>query len=251
MSQNIKQCAYFIFPIILIAALSSCDKDEFANNSEISFATVYAEEGKPLLLIPDGGGSTMYITKTAINKKELTHQRRVIATYTLLKNVTPQNLADHSYWNIRLDHITDLTCKPPVYKSKIEDPDQLGTGFLRFKYPQYTGRYLNFTYEHAGGSHDINLWYDDTNHPASNTLILSLCINSLSTATEIKAQSYVSFDVYSLVSEISEGRFALGYHVNDCHPAKLVLRYYESLGVQKELQYTIIHSAHGIGLKPD
>ena len=197
----------------------------------------------------DGGSSTMYITKTSVDKKELIHERRVVATYSLLKNVTPQRLADHTLWNIRLDHIADLSCKPPLLKSQTEDPDQLGTGVLTLKKIELTTQYLNVEYEYAGSDPDINLWFDDTNHPTSNIWIASLCINT--SATESTTKGYVSFDVGKLFRETSESRYALnpgpwGY---DHLPKQLILRYYESAGKQKELHYTIEYDVHGMGLR--
>ena len=230
----------------------SCNKDEFESNRDTltSFATIYAEEGmpytfvKPYTLTPDGGMSTMYITKTLVNKKELTHQRRVIATYTLLKNVTPQNLADHSLWNIRLNQIMDLTCKPPILKSQTADPDQLGKGMLCINNIQFTGQYLNIEYEHASSNPDVNLWFDDTNHPASETWITSLCINA--STSEDKIKGFVSFEMAKLFNETVESLVAL--NVDDCMPSKLILRYYESTDKQKELHYTINYDVHGVYL---
>jgi len=252
-----KQCTWSILFVIAIAVLSSCNKDEFGGNgaTNTAFATIYTEKDhpssfvKPYSLIPDGGIATFYITKSAVNKRELTNQRRVIATYTLLKNVTPQNLADHSLWNIRLDKIMDLTCKPPVLKSKTENPDQLGTGIVRINTIRFTGQYLNIEYEHACGSPDINLWFDDTNHPASKTWTVSLCINTPATSTEFKTKDYVSFDVLALLQETIEYFFSI--KDDNCRPDKLILRYYESANVQKELRYTISYWEHGPYLSPE
>jgi len=254
-SSNEKQRIWSILFVIAITALPSCNKDEFESNRDTltSFATIYTREEppssfiKPYSLVPDGGGATMYITKTSVNKKELTHQQRVIATYTLLKDVTPQNLADHSLWNVRLDNIMKLTCKLPVLKSQTEDPDQLGTDVLSIKNIQFTGQYLNIEYEHVGDNPDINLWFDDTNHPASNTWITSLCINS--SVTDAKITDYVSFDVGALVRETIESLYA--QNADDPRPTKLILRYYESADKQKEIRYTIVYDTHWIGLVPE
>jgi hypothetical protein len=245
-----RQCIRFILFVIIFSALSSCSKDEIGRGETMtSFATVYTEGGqpssfvKPYTLVPDGGGSMMYITKTSINKKELTHQQRVIATYTFLKNVTPQNLADLSLWNIRLDQIMDLTCKLPVLKSQSGDPDLLGTGGLRINNIQFTVRYLNIEYEHSGGTPSINLWFDDSNHPASATWITSLCIDTPPTATEARIKGYISFDVLTLFEETRDYLRMM--------PDKLILRYNESVNEQKELRYTIRYDTHWMGLIPE
>lgn len=240
---------WFILSVIAITALSSCQKDEFESNRDTvtSFATIHAEKGKPYSLIPDNHSATMYITKTSIPENELIHQRHVIATYTLLKDVTPKNLMDHSFWNVRLDQIMDVTCKPPVLKSQIEDADNLGTGVLNIRYFQFTGQYFNLEYEHAGGNHDINLWFDDTGHPASNTWIISLCINS--PATEPKIKGYVSFDISNLYRETRESLYLLNPDARD--PFKLILRYYESADRQKELHYEIRYYEYGFVFIPE
>ena len=244
-----KQGIWSILFIIATIGLSSCNKDEFESGKDTvtSFATVYIQGEQPdsFILVPDGGGATMYITKTSVNKKELTLQQRVVATYTLLKNITPQNLADHSLWNVRLDNIMDLTCKSPVLKSQIENSDELGTGVLSIKNIHFTGRYLNIEYEHVGKNHDINLWFDDTNYPASNTWIASLCLNSSATEAN-KIKEYVSFDLGTLVRETIENRYAP--NADDPRSTKLILCYYESAGKQVETHYTIYYSTHWIGL---
>ena len=243
-----KQHKWFILFVITITTLSSCNKDGFENDggTMTSFATIYAENGKSYSLVPDSHSSTMYITKISVPENELINQRRVIATYTLLKDVTPKNLMDHSFWNVRLDQIMDVTCKPPVLKSQTKNPDELGTGVLCVKNIHFTARYLNVEYEHAGSNHDINLWFDDTNHPDSDTWITSLCINNLTTTTIANTNDYVSFDVYNLFNETRESRYASG--LTDRNPNKLIFRYYESSGKQIELIYIIRYDAHGIYL---
>ena len=232
-----------VIMIISVVLCVSCNKGEYESDKDTltSFATINVEDGKSYL-IPDGGGSTMYITKTSVNKKELTHQRRVIATYTLLKDVTPQNLADHTYWNVRLNQIEDLTCKPPVLKSQIENPDQLGTGVLSINNVRFTANYLNIEYEHADGNPDINLWFDDDNHPNSNTWITSLCIHKTG-ASDAKIKGYVSFELGKLFRETIERLYEL--NANEPAPSKLILRYYESDGKQKELNFTIRYYEYG------
>ena len=238
----------------LIVILSACDKDEFSgNNATVTdFVTIYAQNGHPSSLVPDRGGATLYITKSAVNKRELTHQRRVIATYTLLKNVTPKDLCDHDFWNVRLDKIMDLTCKHPVLKSQTEDPDQLGKGVLHLKNFKFTGQYLNVEYEHADVTPDINLWFDDTSHPASKTWTFSICINSPANTAQSKTRKYVSFDVLALFIETRDYFYALkDDHWGPWGPDKLILRYYESAETIKELRYSLFYSEMGISLQPE
>lgn len=241
MTTKKKTCKWFILFVALMTPLSSCDKDKLGVGAiETDFATIYAKKGEPLTLIPDRGQSIMYITKTVVNKKELTHQRRVIATYTLLKDVTPKNLADLSYWNIRLDQISDLECKLPVLKSHVEDPNQLGKGILRIKSIDMARHFLNIIlYEHAGDAPNINLWFDDSNHPASDTWIFVLSSDAATTTQGVIVTKYISFDLQNLFRDLQ----AL--------PTKLILRYFESTDTQKELRYTIHHDLFGICLIPE
>ena len=251
MSTRGKKHVWSIMFFIAIIALSSCNNDELESDRHTmtSFATIYAEKGQKYSLIPDNPSGTMYITKTSVPKNELIHQRHVIATYTLLKDVTPQNLMDHSYWNIRLDRIMDVTCKLPLLKSQIEDPDKLGTGVLHIKSIEFTGQYINIVYEHDGNSPDINLWFDDSNYPASYTWIISICINSSS--MEPKIIDYVSFDIAKLYRETAESLYTL-YTQNpeSRERLKLILRYYESAGKQKESRYYIQIYEYGFSLIP-
>ena len=251
MNTKEKQGIWSILLAMAIVILVSCSKNNIEGIGETatSFATIYAEMGKPYYLIPDSGGATMYITKTSVSKHELTHKRRVVATYTLLKNVTPQNLMDHSFWNVRLDHIMELTCKAPILKSQTEDPNQLGTGILDIKYILFTGEYLSVVYEHVGISSDINLWFDDTNHPASDTWVTSLCLNAPATVTEDKTNGYISFDLSKLFQETRDSRYESG--VNDWNPSKLILSYYESANKQKELRFVISYMEYGPSLIPE
>jgi len=244
-----KQHKWLILFVITITALSSCNKDEFESNRDTitSFATIYAVKEKSYSLVADNQSATMYITKTSVPETELIHQRRVIATYTLLKDVTPKNLMDHSFWNVRLDQIMDVTCKQPVLKSQIENPDNLGTDVLYLKNIQFTGQYFNIEYEHAGDSPDINLWFDDTNHPTSNTWVTSLCINT--PATEPKIKGYVSFDIANLYRETRESLYSPNQDTYE--PFKLVLRYYESVDKQKELHFEIRYNECGFSLIPE
>ena len=254
MIRKTKHCTWYIWFVITIAALSACEKDEFSGKGATvtDFVTIYAQNGHPSSLAPDRGGATLYITKSAVNKRELTHQRRVIATYTYLKNVTPKNLCDHTFWNVRLDKIMDLTCKYPVLKSQTEDPDQLGTGVLQLNNFKLTFNYLNVEYEHPDVNPDINLWFDDTNHPASKTLTFLLCINSPVNTAQSKTKGYVSFDVSKLFSETRDYFYALkDDNWGPCGPDKLILRYYESAETIKELRFSLFYSEMGISLQPE
>lgn len=215
-------------PVVALAA-NSCSKYEAPDNQHfVDYGTAYLKDegsrvpigltltAKDFNILRDDGAILNVVEDTWMNFVPEPDDR-VYVQYTVLsqKNDGPKPVLD-----IKIFRITDVRCKSPLYKSRLDDQSteyQLGNDpIVRIKEMRYSGKYVNFVYEYLtsqpvnfnGAGPGIELLIDDVS-ATEDQVTIYICHNANGDTPEHKPEANfrnvhskeISIDLSSLLPD--------------------------------------------------
>jgi|GEM_PF-5428082 hypothetical protein len=172
-----------LLSMFLSLSLSSCENDDYYSR-KLNYGTVVNNTGPAALPVTTldalyilrDDGARLVIEHTRIPHDQLTTGLRLIAEYTILKDITPMESSGPPMYTIRLHSAYNVLSKDPVRKSEEADPSKLGKDPLSISraWVSVVGdfAYMNIDFYYPRYSphviHYINFWINDDDMDTKN-----------------------------------------------------------------------------------